>query len=181
MNEFPAFINNRLNSNSSCLISLVFLVIILPFVSCTNSTRQQGADEENDKFKNTIHRKPPGSFADTITIDFPAAVFYNPDSIQLKKIKAIVDSMVFQSITHDCYYQMKNARNGLQKNWPGIIIVEIRNVRYIFFKQAGGGNEVIDLDAQNDPCGVFIFDGNKKALLADMMNMESELGFYFSD
>lgn len=180
MNELPSFMNNRLNSNSSCLISLVFLVISLPFVSCTNSTRQQGADEENDKFKNTIHRKPPGSFTDTISIDFPAAVFYIPDSIQLEKIKAITDTMGFQSITHDCYYQMKNSRNVLKKNWPNIKIVEIRNARYIFFMQAGGGKEIIDLDSQNDPCGVFIFDGNKQALLADMMNIDSELGFYFT-
>jgi hypothetical protein len=39
---------------------------------------------------------------------------------------------------------------------------------------------VIDLNTQNDPCGIFIFDGHKKAKLADMTNIDSELGFYFS-
>lgn len=135
----------------------------------------------NDEYKDTMHRKPAATFSDTIIIDFPVAVFYNPDSTQLGKIKAITDTMVFQSIIHDCFYQMRNSRIVLQQNWPNIRIVEISNVRYIFFKQAGGRNEMIDLDAQNDPCGIFIFDGNKKARLADMMNIETELGFYFSD
>lgn len=135
----------------------------------------------NDEYKDTMHRKPAATFSDTIIIDFPVAVFYNPDSTQLGEIKAITDTMVFQSIIHDCFYQMKNSRIVLQQNWPNIRIVEISYVRYIIFKQAGGRNEMIDLDAQNDPCGIFIFDGNKKARLADMMNIETELGFYFSE
>ena len=181
MNEFTAFMNNKLISNSSWLISLFSLVIIWQFASCSNLTRKNGTDAEDEKYKSTIHQKPPGSFSDTLYVNFAAAIFYNPDSIQLEKIKAITDTMVFQSIIHDCFYQMRNSRNILRQNWPNIRIVEISNVRYIFFKQAGGRNEIIDLDAQNDPCGIFIFDGNKKARLADMMNIETELGFYFSD
>ena len=180
MNELPAFMNNKLNSNSSWLISLFFLVISLQFVSCSNSVRQNKEDAVNDEYIDTIPSKPAATFTDTIIIDFPAAVFYNPDSLQLQKIKAITDTMVFQSIIHDCLYQMRNSRNILRQNWPKIKIVEISNVRYIVFKPVNGMNECIDLNTKNDPCGIFIFDGHKKARLVDMTNIESELGLYFS-
>lgn len=168
-------------SGSSRWCFLFFLVVTVLFVSCSNSTRHHRTNAGNSDYKDTIHRKPPGSFSDTITIDFPTAVFYNPDSLQLEKIKAITHTMVFESNMHDCFYQMKYSRNVLQQNWPKIKIVEIRNVRYILFKPADGRNECIDLNTQNDPCGIFIFDGRKKARLVDMTNIDSELGFYFSD
>ncbi|MGE5107689.1 MAG: hypothetical protein ACM3H8_09100, partial [Sphingobacteriales bacterium] len=79
-----------------------------------------------------------------------------------------------------CYYQMRYSRIILQKYWPKIKIVEIRNVRFILFKLANGSRDIIDLNKQYDPCGVFLFDGHKKAQLADMTNIDTELGFYFS-
>ena len=159
---------------------LFFAMITMVSVSCSNSVRHNKAGALNDD-KNTMLRKPPATFTDTIIIDFPAAVFYNPDSLQHEKIKAITDTMIFKSMVHDCFYQMRNSRNSLQKNWPEIKIVEVRDAGFILFKPANGMNECIDLNKQNDPCGIFLFDGNKKALLVDMMNIDSELGFYFSE
>jgi hypothetical protein len=120
---------------------LFFHVVTVLFVSCSNSTGHHKTDGGTSDNKDTIHRKPPGSFSDTLTIDFPTAVFYNPDSLQLEKIKAITDTMVFESSMHDCFYQMSYSRNVLQKNWPKIKIVEIRNVRYILFKPADGRSD----------------------------------------
>jgi len=171
--------NKLLDSNKWWFLFLVMITIL--FSSCSNSDRQNKAGAVNDEYKDTILRKPPATFTDTIIIDFPAAVFYNPDSLQLEKIKAITDTMIFESTVHDCFYQVRNSRKVLQQSWPKIKIVEVKNVRYILFKQAGGGLEYIDLNDKNDPCGIFIFDGNKKARLADMMNIETELGFYFTE
>ena len=38
----------------------------------------------------------------------------------------------------------------------------------------------IDLNTQNDPCGILLFDGRQAPRLVDMTNIETELGFYFS-
>ena len=88
--------------------------------------------------------------------------------------------MIFESSIHDCFYQMKYSRNVLQRSWPEIKIVEIRNVRFVLFIFKNGNKECIDLNTKNDPCGIILFDGNKQAKLADMTNIDSELGFYFS-
>ena len=170
---------NRVTSRNM-LYSLLWVLFLSYLVSCSESKRKNNTTPTITAKQDTIKRKPPSSFSDTIIIDYPAAVFYNQDSLQLEKIKAITDTMIFDSNMHDCFYQMKFSRNELQQKWPSIKIVEIQNVRFILFKLKGGNNVCIDLNSQNDPCGIFLFDGYKKPRLADMPNIDSELGFYFS-
>ncbi len=162
-------------------LAAFFLTVIILNLSCSDSHRQTGWIRNENENNKRLKNKPAGSYSDTLEINSPSAVFFTPDSMQLEKIKAITDAMIFESTMHDCFYQMRNSRNSLQKNWPEIKIVEIKNVRYILFKPAVGRHECIDLNIQNDPCGILIFDGNKKARLVDMTNIDSELGFYFSE
>ncbi len=164
-------------------LALKIIVFFLLFMSqqfCTNTTSGEKSNEPKSEIKKVINIKPSSSFSDTIVIDFPSAVFYNPDSIQLEKIKAITDTMIYESSVHEYFYQMKYSRNVIQKNWPWIKIIEIRNIRYILFKSTKGKAECIDLNTKNDFCGIFLFDDNKKPKQADMTNIDSELGFYFS-
>ena len=160
---------------------LVFFLIVVLSLSCADSSRQKGKVRSEIAAVKKEKNKPTASYSDTIEVNFPSAVFYTPDSLQLQKIKAITDSMIFESTLHDCFYQMKYSRISLKKNWPKIKIVEARNVRYILFKSAAGSKECIDLDTLNDPCGVLLFGGKKKARLVDMTNIDTELGFYFSE
>lgn len=159
---------------------LIYLFSVIPFFSCSNSSRQLPAGENNIDQKTEEKNKPPSSFSDTVTIDLPAAVFYNPDSLQLQKIQAATDTLTFRSMVHDCYYQMKNARTVLQKYYPGIKIIEVINARYLLFETTGYKKNCIDLNTINDPCGIFIFDNRQLPRLVDMTNIESELGFYFA-
>jgi len=100
-------------SNRWCL--LFFLMVTVLYVSCSNSTRQHTIETRTNDYNDTIRRKPPSSFSDTIAIDFPAAVFYNPDSMQLEKIKEITPKNEFESEVHNCFYLMRNARIILKK------------------------------------------------------------------
>ena len=177
--RIPAFLRNNL-SGSSWYCFLFFLLPALLYVSCSGSSRHNTTNAGKNNYNDTIRRKPPGSFSDTIIVGFPAAVFYNPDSLQLKKIEAVTDTMTFKSTMHDCFYQMRNSRIVLKQYYPGIKITDVKNARYLLFEKANGQKECIDLNTQNDPCGIFIFDGFKKAQLVDMTNIDSELGFYFS-
>ena len=125
--------------------------------------------------------KPGSSYSDTIKITSSAAVFYSPDSIQLEKIKAITDTMIFEGTMHDCFYQVRNSRNILNRSYKHIPIIEVKNARYITFEKITGEKEYVDLDTQNDPCGLFIFNGRESHKRVDMTNVDTELGFYFSN
>lgn len=122
--------------------------------------------------------KPPGSFNDTLIINFKAAVFYHPDSLQLKKIKAQTDSMVFDGIMHEFFYQMRNARMVMKNTWPDIKILEAENYRYLCFVKKDNTIEVIDLNTKKDAYGLYVFNSIKLPQLIDMMNIETEVSFY---
>lgn len=162
-------------------LSLIFILAVMLNLSCSDSAKpanQHYNDTENNKPEKS---KPPSSYSDTIKINSPAAVFFNPDSLQLEKIKTITEPAIFESQTHEFFYQMRNSRIVLQKYYPHIKIIEVKNVRYLQFIHQDGKELYYDLNDQNDPFGVFLFDGRKSPALADMTNIDSELGFYFSD
>lgn len=130
--------------------------------------------------KHLIIKKPGSSFSDTIIVAANSAVFYNPDSLQMQKIKAINEKDIFDMITHDCHYQVQNAHEVLKKYWPKIKIIEASRARYLLFVKKDKRELCIDLNNKNDICGLFLFDGKKDPVLTDMPNIDTDLGFYFS-
>ena len=126
-----------------------------------------------------VYRKPPSSFNDTFIIYLRAAVFYNPDSLQLEKIKKNTPKNIFESNVHDCFYQMRNAQIVLKKYWPQIHIIETSRARYLLFIKSDNNKIHIDLNTKGDMCGIFLFDRKKEPELIDMMNIDTALGFYF--
>jgi hypothetical protein len=161
---------------SGLLLSLVYGSVL----SCSQPAKKNIPVRINQEFKDTIKRKPPSGFSDTLTIHYPSAVFYNPDSLQLLKIKETTAKNEYETDVHNCFYQMRNARIVLKKYWPQIHIIETSSHRYLLFEKADKRNIVIDLDLKGDMCGLFLFDGKKEPELTDMMNIETGLGFYFS-
>jgi hypothetical protein len=159
---------------------IIYFFPVLFIYSCSDSPLQTKRGQNKIGAKDSTRNKPPCSFSDTIKISVPSAVFFTPDSLQLEKIKAITDSMIFDGIMHDCFYQQRNSRIVLSKYYPRIKIIEVINVRYLLFEKKGSEKEYIDLNTKNDPCGIFLFDAAKAPKLIDMTNIESELGFYFS-
>jgi len=97
----------------------------------------------------------------------------------MDRIKSVNDPRVYATITHDCYYQMQNARNVIRQYWPRISIVEVVKARYVLFIKLDKSRKCIDLDVKNDICGLFLFDPKKDPELVDMPNVDSFLGFYF--
>ncbi len=179
MNDFFAFIKNKKKSAGSNTMLMAAFIIIFA-VSCSPSTHKNEAGSSIAELKDTMPLKPPSSFSDSIIIHFPAAVFYNPDSLQLIKIKAITPAAIFESTMHEFFYQARNSRIVLKKYYPYIKIIEIKNARFLMFKKKDGETATIDLNTKTDACGLFIFDGKKAPQLADMTNIETELGFYFA-
>lgn len=129
--------------------------------------------------KNTFS-KPKSNFQDTLIINVPAAVFYYPDSLQLLAIKATNDEKILESTIHEFHSQIKNAHTVLNKDWRDIKIIEAKNVRYLLFKKKNQDYVIIDLNTKGDSHGLYLFSTEKDPQLADMMNIDTQLYFYFS-
>jgi hypothetical protein len=170
----------KIANNRSFLPGLLFCFILGFIQSCTQPTKKNIPSENTTEHKDTIIRKPPSSFSDTLTIRIPSAVFYSSDSLQLQKIKEITAKNEYETEVHNCFYLMRNARMSLKKYWPQIHIIETSAYRYLLFVKTDKTKTCIDLNSKGDMCGIFLFDGKKEPELADMMNIDTSLGFYFA-
>jgi hypothetical protein len=160
---------------------LAVLIIESLMSYCTNSSSKSfkpSKGESTTRAKPDIRKKPASGFKDSLYIARPSAVFFQPDSTQMEKIKAVNETMIYESLTHDCYYQMQNARLVIERNWPSIQVIVDSNSRWLVFKKLNA-NTIIDLDKINNICGIYLFDGAKEPVRIDMTNIDSELGFYF--
>jgi hypothetical protein len=155
------------------------LVFVLIVCSCSSSEQNDGQVKKDMAPKPAIVKKPPSSFQDTVVVDRESAVFFNPDSLQLEKIKSINEKNVYGTLTHDCYYMMQNAHNVLRKHWARIRIVEVMNARWLLFVKKDKSRIYIDLNARNNICGIFLFAPEKNPEPVDMPNIDTFLGFYF--
>jgi len=162
------------------LPGLLLCYIFVCMHSCIPPSNKNTPAAPPPEHKDTIIRKPPSSFSDTLTIGFPAAVFYNPDSLQLKKMEKITEKREYETQVHNCFYLERNARNVLKQYWPKIQIIEAPAHRYLLFVKNDKTKTTIDLNTIGDPCGIYLFDGKKEPELADMMNIDTALGFYFA-
>jgi len=168
-------------SISYSIPAYITIIIFLFISSCSEiSKKNKQHEEKSTKTKPPIIKKPGSSFNDTIIINARSAVFYSPDSLQMKKIKVVNEKAIFDMLTHDCHYQMQNARIVIKKYWPQIHVVEASKARYLIFVKTDESKICIDLDNKNDICGLFLFDTKKNPVLVDMPNIDTELGFYFS-
>jgi len=167
-------------SKTTLLRVFLLIVVFIQFYSCTNRESSKENKTEMPANSHAVqYKKPSSSFSDTLVINKISAVFYNPDSLQLNKIKAITKKELYETDVHNCFYLMRNARMVLKKYWPHIHIIETSEYRYLLFIKADNSQTCIDLDTKEDMCGILLFDRKKEPELIDMMNIETALGFYF--
>jgi hypothetical protein len=172
----------KFSKTISYKIAIYGIVTLFLFTcSCSEiSDKNKQQEVKNPIQKHLIIKKPGSSFGDTIIINTKSAVFYSPDSEQMVKIKEINEKNIFDMITHDCHYQMQNARTVLEKYWHQIRIIDVSKARYLLFVKENKSKIYIDLNDKNDICGLFLFDRKKDPVFTDMPNINTQLGFYFS-
>ena len=171
---------NEDQSKTTLLRVLPLIFVFIHFYSCINTGSPKKNKTEIPANSHAVqNKKPSSSFSDTLVINKISAVFYNPDSLQLNKIQAITKKELYETDVHNCFYLMRNARMVLKKYWPHIHIIETSEYRYLLFIKADNSQTCIDLDTQQDMCGILLFDRKKEPELIDMMNVDTALGFYF--
>lgn len=162
------------------IISVIWLIL---FVSC------KGKETENNMGnvdtlpikQRIITNKPGSSFSDSMIIKETAAIFYYPDSLQDKRIKAITEPAIYNSSVHEMFYQMRNAKKVIKSTYPKLKIIEVTNTRFLLIQKKDGGKQIIDLDKYNDARGLILCNGIKAPQLTDMTNIETELYRYFKE
>jgi hypothetical protein len=167
------------------MVDRLLIIILAAFLfSCKHQKspgkRNSPADTTVQNPITPIYSKPASELKDTLFISEKAAVFFNPDTIQLKKIKEQLNPRIFDSDMHDCYFQQRFARTVLTRQYPLVHIIDSRNARWLVFKKTNGNMVQIDLDKIPDMCGIYIFEPSKDPQLVEMTNFESFAGFYFT-
>lgn len=166
----------HLINNRQVLYLLAFLVTVLP-VSCNSHKSEQPTN--GGRVQKASIMKPGSSFSDTLVIDFPATVFYRPDSLQLEKIRKVTDPAAFDGMMHEYEYLVKNARRVIKKTIPEVKIIDAQNVRYLVFLKDDQTAQTVDLDTKGEPFGLVLFNRKKAPVSADMANIETAVSFYF--
>lgn len=153
-------------------------VLLIALAGCNE--KKPVSNEQAKSEKEIVAVKKPGTgYANTMMFDRPVAVFYQPDTAQLNKIRAITDPAIFNSMEHENFYLMRNARIVLKKYYPGLAIAEGKKTRFLVFKMNNRKTKCIDLNEKSDAYGLFIFNGEKDPKQVDMNNIDTELDFYF--
>ncbi len=156
---------------------LFFIFFFSQILSCrshkekSNNQLQQSAKSE--------YLKPPSSYQDSLIINRASAVFYYPDSLQLLQIKALMDSSEYDGTMHEFFYQIRNSKIVIKKNYPNLNIIDVKHYRFLLFQNNNKLTEIIDLNKQNDAYGLFLFNQAKSPQLVDMTNIETALDTYF--
>ena len=158
------------------ILWILFFLILLVKCSEPNKKKLQPAIAE-DKMARV---KPGSSYQDTLIIQGPCILFYEPDSIQKEKIKAVTEPRVFESSMHEFFYQQRNAHIFLKQFWPHLKLINVITKRFLLFLKEDKIVALVDLDKKNDSYGMFAFDGKQSPRQLDMMNVESQVPEYFS-
>ena len=163
----------------SFITSVLIIVTLLP---CAMSSCADAAEMDAPAAKSEVvpqRTKPPSSFQDTLFVKNRSAIFYEPDSLQLLKIRELTSNNVYESSMHEYEYQFRNAKNLLNLYWKDVKILEAKKIRYLHFVLSGGKTQTIDLDKFNDAFGLFVFDPSKPPRPIEMTNAGSLIPDYF--
>lgn len=154
------------------------LIVIVLLCQCTQ--KKDGKVAIVNHTRPGFIEKPHSTNQDTLTIKIPGAVFFGPDSLQLKMVKDLLDTSAFNAMMHDYFYESRFARKEIGQSWPELVLANANNYRYLLFIKRDETRKCIDLDKKNDLYGVILFDGKKDPVLADMPNIKTVAGFYFN-
>ncbi|MBK8483568.1 MAG: hypothetical protein IPL31_04255 [Saprospiraceae bacterium] len=159
---------------------ILLLLNIMFFNTCNSPQKSEVHIAKSSDKQNVNLHKPPSTFQDSLIINTAAAVFYLPDTIQLKKIKSITNPQIFDGSMHEYILQQRNAHTELKNKLPNLKLIDSENNRYLVFTNPSKNQYIIDLDQYDDAYGMFIYDIGKAPIFVDMTNLETTLYPYFN-
>lgn len=160
---------------------LQFLMISATILSgCSSETRkdkEKAPQAEIDGINQSGMVKEPILNADTLVIDKKAAVFYQPDTIQIEIRKKEIGEDKFMIGADDYLYSMHIAYNFIDS--ARLTMLDAKGKRFLKFVTADKSQQIIKLDTLPELWGLFLFDPIKKPKLVDMTIIDEEYKSYF--
>ena len=140
-------------------------------ISSTDTTKQV------DILKKQVAEEPSPLDTDTLTIDRKAAVFYQPDSLQIERQMKQVGEADFRAGMDDYIYYINVSAEYLEK--LGLPVFDAKNKKYLKFVMADKKAKLVRLDTLEELWGMYLFDPKKKPLYADIIDIEEDYKSYY--
>src|SRR6185369_8593096 len=120
------------------LILFAFLFCSL-LTSCNQNPKQSKEEKQEPQPAKT---KPGATSQDSLKVTLPSVVFFEPDSIQLEKIREITKDEVFKTMVHEYFFMSRNTKAYLQQHRPELKTLEAKKFRYIVFVKSDKSTKV---------------------------------------
>lgn len=163
-------------------LTIFVLLCTLAISSCTfnDSTKEENVKEIHSlpdlAIRPIVSDSSPLN-ADTLIVTSKAAVFYQPDSVQIERRMKEVGEEEFRMGMDDYLFYMNESWTYLKQQ--GIPVVEARSKKWIKFISANNKIQLVRLDTVPELWGVYLFDPAKSPYPADMTNMEEAYRSYY--
>jgi hypothetical protein len=166
----------------------LLLLFSLTVFSCgANDQKQEPKSDTNilsadttrkaDTSKTQIATQTSSSSTDTLTIERKAAVFYQPDSLQIEKHMKQAGEADFRAGMDDYIYYINTSAEYLEKQ--GLPVIDAKNKKYLKFVMADNKEKLIKLDTLEELWGMYLFDPKKKPYYADIIEIEEDYKNYY--
>jgi hypothetical protein len=141
-------------------------------------TSQGDTTFQNDTTRRTLTASATNSFnTDTLIVDRQAAVFIEPDSLQIEKQKKQVGEEEFYTGADDYLFSMNTAHEFIDS--VKLTTFSAKDKRFIKFINSDMTHQVIRLDKLDELWSVYFFDPTKRAKQVDMTIIDEEFRSYF--
>lgn len=160
------------------LFKLLFSCV-LALASCAmndNSKERSNVAHLLSKVEDAPPPVPPGE-TDTLTVDAKAAVFYQPDSLQIEARMKEVGEEDFRAGMDDYLYYLNQSWQYLEGQ--GLMLLDAKGKKFIKFVTTHNSIQLVRLDTVPELWGVYLFDPAKGSYHADMTTMEEEYKNYY--
>lgn len=164
----------------------LLLLLSLTFFSCASNERAENKtntiEAVTDEVLNadTVKKQmplPTPANGDTLTIDRKAAVFYQPDSLQIERRMKEIGEADFRTGMDDYIYYVNTSAEYLEKQ--GLPVLDAKDKKWLKFILADKKVQLIKLDTLEELWGMYLFDSKRKAYRVDMTLIEDEYKNYY--
>lgn len=158
-------------------LSILVLLCTLAIASCTYNDPATEGHSLSDTAIKPIVSDPSPLTTDTLIVTSKAAVFYQPNSVQIEKRMKEVGEEDFRMGMDDYLFYMNESWTYLKQQ--GMPVVDVKDKKFIKFISANNTIRLVQLDTVPELWGVYFFDPARSPHHADMTNVDEEYKAYY--
>lgn len=159
-------------------LSKLVLLCLLALASCAGNDPAKEKSDVADRLSKLEALPPPvlPGETDTLIVTSRAAVFYQPDSLQIEARMKEAGEEDFRAGMDDYLYYLNESWQYLESR--GLPVLDAKNRTFIKFVGTDS-NQLVRLDTVPELWGVYLFDPAKRYYKADMTVVDEEYKAYF--